>query len=182
MSDLSDCPDDPGVPQARKRCNDSSEWLCNSTKRKRNRGEGYVSRVTGRHVAPRSVGPACRDGCYDKITMPIVRALHQQFWQIGDFALQNSYIQKNVTLSAVKRFGNSFIHTNTRTYIHMHTYTYTHTSHTPPNIHTMFLEWLKTFFIEICSYCTLMKMEKNAVNVATFGMRMCNVYFFMLNR
>ena len=102
MSDTSDSPDDPGLPQARRRCKDSSEWKCNVMKRKRNRGEGY-SRVTGRHVEPRCVGPACRDGCYDKITMPIVRDLHKQFWQIGDFGLQNAYIQKNVSIVAVKR-------------------------------------------------------------------------------
>lgn len=80
-----------------------SEWKVNECKQKRNRGEAYVSRATGRHVQPRSVGEPCSDGCFDAITMPVVRAIHTQFWAIGDFALQNAYIQKCVTLNPVKR-------------------------------------------------------------------------------
>ena len=62
-----------------------------------------MSRMSGQHVAPRCVGAACGDGCFDTVTMPIINILHQQFWAIGDFGLQNAYIQKNVHLMPVKR-------------------------------------------------------------------------------
>ena len=51
----------------------------------------------------RCVGAACGDGCFDTVTMPIINILHQQFWAIGDFGLQNAYIQKNVHLMPSKR-------------------------------------------------------------------------------
>ena len=100
MSDTEGSVDDPGVPLAR---NTGHEWQVIEVKRKRNSGEGYTSRMTGRHVAPRCVGAACGDGCFDTVTMPIINILHQQFWAIGDFGLQNAYIQKNVHLMPVKR-------------------------------------------------------------------------------
>ncbi|KAK3865670.1 hypothetical protein Pcinc_028734 [Petrolisthes cinctipes] len=96
MSDNDEQVDDPGVQRGRKRCRDPA-------KRQRNRGEEYVSRTTGRHVPARCVGAPCRDGCFDKITRPIVDILHSNFWQIGDFGLQNSFLQKHVAQLPVKR-------------------------------------------------------------------------------
>lgn len=95
--------DDPGVPQDRKRGRNERDWKQNIAKKQRNSGEGYVSRATGRHVRGREIGAPCRDGCYDKITMPIIRELHKDFWAIGDFSLQNAYLQKCVSLIPVKR-------------------------------------------------------------------------------
>ena len=53
------------------------DWRQNVAKRKRNSGEAYVSRTTGRQVPARTVGPPCRDGCWDKITMPIVTEINR---------------------------------------------------------------------------------------------------------
>ena len=91
MSDTEVSVDDPGVPLAK---NTEHEWRVREVKRKRNVSEGSTSRMSGRHVAPRCVGTACGDGCLDTVTMPIINILHQQFWAIGDFGLQNAYIQK----------------------------------------------------------------------------------------
>ncbi|MPC22410.1 hypothetical protein E2C01_015425 [Portunus trituberculatus] len=94
---------DERVPLSRKRGRQCNEWRSSVAKRKRNRGEAYISCVTGRQVAARRVGQPCRDGCFDKITMPVLNEIHRQFWATGDFDLQNSYIQKNVVVSPVKR-------------------------------------------------------------------------------
>ena len=103
MSDSDSQADDPVVPTARKRSRDIVNWKQNAVKRKRNSGQTYVSRSTGRNVSARVVGPACNDGCFTKITMPIVNHIHQEFWEIGDFGLQNAYIQKCVRQKDVKR-------------------------------------------------------------------------------
>ena len=62
-----------------------------------------MSRSTGRQVQARVMGPPCADGCYDKITLPIATLMHREFWAIGNFALQNAYIQKQVCKKPVKR-------------------------------------------------------------------------------
>ena len=103
MSDTENQVDDPGVPRGRKRERNVTQWAQNVAKKKRNSGEAYVSRATGRHIPARSVGPPCKDGCLSKITMPIVQKMHEAFWAIGDFGLQNSYIQKCVQRKPVKR-------------------------------------------------------------------------------
>lgn len=66
-------------------------------------GEEYVSRDTGRVVNKREVGPACNDGCYDKIGMDVIKAIHESFWGIGDYTLQNAYIQKYAVKKEVRR-------------------------------------------------------------------------------
>ena len=96
MSDTEQHVNEPGVCRARKRARDIQNWAQNIAKRKRNSGEAYVSRTTRREVPTRSIGIPCRDGCFDKITQPIVNEIHKEFWEIRDFALQNSYIQKSV--------------------------------------------------------------------------------------
>ena len=78
-------------------------------------------------------------------------------------------------------------HTYTCTHIHMHTYTHAHThSHTPhthhPNIHTNVFWVVKDVFFSKFVVSVNMKMEKNAVNVTTFGMRCVMFNGFMLNR
>ena len=72
-------------------------------KTKRNTGQEYVSRDTGKVVKKREVGPACNDGCYDKLGLDNIRKIHEFFWRIGDFTLQNAYMQKLVVKKEVKR-------------------------------------------------------------------------------
>ena len=49
------------------------------------------------------MGPPCADGWYNKITLPIATLIHREFWAIGNFVLQNAYIQKQVCKKPVKR-------------------------------------------------------------------------------
>ena len=103
MSDEERLVDDPGVPRARQRGRNAANWQQNIAKKKRNSGEAYTSRWSGKEVAKRSVGAPCKDDCFTRISMPIVNLLHEEFWAIGDFALQNAYLQRHVTLQPVKR-------------------------------------------------------------------------------
>lgn len=73
------------------------------SKTKRNNGKEYVSRDTGNLVRARKVGPPCNDGYYDKIGMDVIKVIHKMFWDMGDYAMQNAYIQKFVVKKAVGR-------------------------------------------------------------------------------
>lgn len=92
MSDSADSPDDPGVVRGRKRERNIGEWRQNEAKNKRNRGEEYVSRATGRHIPKRSVGPPCRDGCFEKVTMPIVSKIHSHHKSVDSSSSGSSWI------------------------------------------------------------------------------------------
>ncbi|KAG0711568.1 hypothetical protein GWK47_020367 [Chionoecetes opilio] len=68
----------------------------NMAKAKRNSGEEYVSVKTGRRVESRQIGTPCRDGCFDKATLPVIRALFSDFWAMANYDAQTAYIQKLV--------------------------------------------------------------------------------------
>ena len=84
MSDTEGSVDDPGVPLAR---NTGHEWRVREVKRKRNSG-AWALRVVMAVLT---------------LLLCLLSILHQQFWAIGDFGLQNAYIQKNVHLMPSKR-------------------------------------------------------------------------------
>ena len=95
--------DGPGPSGGRKRVRDVDQWAKTTQKRKRNSGKSYVSRTTKKEVRARRVGQRCGDGCFTKITLPIVNNIHNEFWEIGDFSLQNAFLQKCVSEKPVKR-------------------------------------------------------------------------------
>lgn len=57
MSDSSSEDNVPNTSTGKKRVRDPVKWAKNIAKRKRNRGEAYTSRSTGRPVAARVMGP-----------------------------------------------------------------------------------------------------------------------------
>jgi len=75
-----------------------SEWKKNTAKRKRNSGEEYESSVTRKVVKKKEIGAPCRDGCFEKMGMNNIKAIHESFWGLGDFNLQNAFIQKNYSV------------------------------------------------------------------------------------
>ena len=103
MADNNMPPEEPEPSRGRKMMRNPAEWKKNLVKRQRNMGEAYVSRSTGRQVQVRVMGPPCADGWYNKITLPIATLIHREFWAIGNFVLQNAYIQKQVCKKPVKR-------------------------------------------------------------------------------
>lgn len=104
MSSSDSNPDDPqpGPSQPRKRVADPSEWKFNKAKKRRNLGQTYTSKV-GKRVEKRKIGEECNDGCFTKITRPIVNTIHSDFWALGDYMLQNTFIQKHCKKKPVKR-------------------------------------------------------------------------------
>ena len=98
-------PDDPqpGPSQPKKRkVAAPAEWKFPASKKKRNLGQAYTG-MTGRKVEDRKIGPPCKDDCYSKVTRPVIESIHKDFWAIGDFVLQNAFIQKHCKKIAVKR-------------------------------------------------------------------------------
>ena len=80
-----------------------SEWKKNKAKRKHNSGDEYMSTVTGKVVKRREIGTPCKDGCFEKMGMNNIKAIHESFWGLGDFNLQNAFIQKFCVKGVVKR-------------------------------------------------------------------------------
>ncbi|KAK3884060.1 hypothetical protein Pcinc_011648 [Petrolisthes cinctipes] len=95
---------EPPPKQRRKREPHPEKWIKNVAKEKRNKGEEYVSCSGKKRPMPaRAIGTPCNDGCFDKVTAPVVNKLFYDFWNIGDFDQQNYYIRKLVKKVSVKR-------------------------------------------------------------------------------
>ena len=61
--------------RGRKRVRQPSKWIRNVAKEKRNTGKAYVSRGTKQDVEERVIGPPCQDGCFDKGTRLMIKAV-----------------------------------------------------------------------------------------------------------
>ncbi|KAK8379152.1 hypothetical protein O3P69_019176 [Scylla paramamosain] len=106
LSDVDSPPTSPDVagPSAgRKRQRTPARHKRAVAKEKRNKGEPYTSPASHRAMPQRVIGAACRDGCFSKVTMPGVQAIFSAFWAIGDYNLQNAYIQKMVAIMPIAR-------------------------------------------------------------------------------
>lgn len=66
-----------------------TNWIRNIAKAKKNSGKEYLSVKTGRLVAGRQIGTPCRDGCFAKVTLPVIRVLFNDFWAIGNYVAKN---------------------------------------------------------------------------------------------
>lgn len=102
-SSESDVGEVAGSVRSRKRVRDPSKWKANVAKQEKNLGKQYVSRHSGKVMESASIGPACSDGCFTKVTMPIIQQVFNEFWELGDREKQNAYIQKLVHVVPVKR-------------------------------------------------------------------------------
>ena len=89
--------------RGRKRSRNPDAWKEIICKKKRNEGKEYTSRSTGKVVEARKIGPECRDGCFDKVTRPIIEALFSEYWGIGNYDGQTSYLQKLIVPVPIKR-------------------------------------------------------------------------------
>ena len=78
-------------------------WKKHVAKQARNLGQAYTSYTTKKPVAERKIGPACNDGCFDKVGMQRVQEIFANFWEIGDYDRQNQYLQALIKEEAVKR-------------------------------------------------------------------------------
>ncbi|XP_068226262.1 uncharacterized protein [Palaemon carinicauda] len=105
MNDVSDI-DAVGVPtpsRGCKRVGNVLQWKKYAAKIQRDAGQEYVSRATGKEVAAKKIGNPCRDGCFDKISMPVIQEVFSDFWGVADYDKQNAYIRSLVRSKPVKR-------------------------------------------------------------------------------
>ena len=72
-------------------------------KKKRNLGLEYVSYRSGKTVEARRVGSPCKDGCFDRVSEEARESIFKNFWDIGNYNEQNSYISQCVKAVPVKR-------------------------------------------------------------------------------
>lgn len=102
-SSESDGREGPAPVRSRKRLRDTSKWKLNVAIQRKNLGKDYVSRHSGRRMEGASIGPPCSDECFRKVTMPVIKQLFQEFWDLGNYGKQSAYIQKIVHVLPVKR-------------------------------------------------------------------------------
>ena len=74
-----------------------------AVKKKRNLGQEYVSYRSGKTVQARRVGSPCKDGCFDRVCEEARNTILKNFWAIGNYNEQNSYIAQFVKPVPVKR-------------------------------------------------------------------------------
>ena len=87
----------------RKRQRKPEQWHRNIAKKRRNLGKAYVSSKTGKKVASKKIGRPCNDGCFNKVTMEGVQAIHDKYWDSGSYDLQNAYLIGCIKLVPIKR-------------------------------------------------------------------------------
>ena len=85
---------------ARKRSRNEEDRQVNVAKKRRNLGQEYVSKNTGKTVAKRQVVPpcTCRKKCFEILGVDKINAIHDEYWASGDSNIQCSY---NVLLNGI---------------------------------------------------------------------------------
>ena len=78
-------------------------WARTSNKRGRDSGKEYLSSYTQQQVPARVVGPPCRCNCFDRVGPANINDIFENFWNIGNYDLQNNYLSKLVSSTVVKR-------------------------------------------------------------------------------
>ena len=103
-SDISSSPGSVAGPsEGRKRSQKPETHKRAVAKIKRNKGEAYTSPSSGRAVPKCVIGAPCCDKCFEKVTRGGVESIFKAFWEIGDYNLQNAYIQKLVETIPIAR-------------------------------------------------------------------------------
>ena len=94
-----------GPSQPLKRVRNPSEWKQNVNKRKKDKGEAYISKATNKLVSSRKIGRPCTcpRRCFEKVGDDNVKQLFSDFYALGDYNAQSHYIHKCVKAMPVKR-------------------------------------------------------------------------------
>ena len=74
-------------------------------KRARNLGKSYQSRQTGRIVDEREIGApcTCTNNCFEKVGRENIEIIFSEFWALGSYDFQCSYVQGHSEDYAVVR-------------------------------------------------------------------------------
>lgn len=91
-------------PPARKRRRDRDSWEKVKRKRRRNKGEQYTSGHSKNIVPARKIGEPCTcpKKCWNKIKGD-TEFIFNSFWDLADYATQNTYIMQNIGIHNTKR-------------------------------------------------------------------------------
>ncbi|KAG0702767.1 hypothetical protein GWK47_025017 [Chionoecetes opilio] len=95
--------DIPDEDRGRKRPRNAAGCKASVCKNKRNLGQEYVSRSTRKVTKKREIGNPCRDGCFAKLGIQVIKDIFTGFWEMGDFNMQNCYLQNLCETLPVKR-------------------------------------------------------------------------------
>ncbi|CAL4067502.1 unnamed protein product, partial [Meganyctiphanes norvegica] len=88
-----------------KRARNEDDWITNRAKKARNLGQEYTSRMTGKVVKAREVGPDCRCTlkCFERVGIENINTIFTQYYASGDYNIQCAYIQSHTTEHEVMR-------------------------------------------------------------------------------
>lgn len=80
MSDSSSEQETADPSHSRKRLHRPEKRAPNVAKKLLNTGQAYVTRATKQQIAAHSVVQPCNDGCFTKVTGPVINLLFREFW------------------------------------------------------------------------------------------------------
>lgn len=93
----------PTKKRGRKKTPEPDTWAKNVAKKRRNLGLAYTAYTSKKDVAARKMGPACSDGCFDKIGADNAEKIFKEFWAIGNYNQQNQHLQGLIKEVPIKR-------------------------------------------------------------------------------
>ncbi|XP_042884054.1 uncharacterized protein LOC122260721 [Penaeus japonicus] len=97
-------PEGDGEEPSKKKKGDVSQWKKSVAKRRRNRGQEYVSVGRNKFVPARQVGEpcGCPKRCFEKLGEDTVKLIFDEYWKMGDHNAQSAYLFKMVLSKEVK--------------------------------------------------------------------------------
>ena len=91
---------------ARKIVAHPESWAKNVAKANRDRGLAYISQGSKKMIPPKKVGPPCdcKDKCFDRVTMPKIEEIFNNFWAAGsDYSMKTQILMDALSPRPVKR-------------------------------------------------------------------------------
>ncbi|KAL1488158.1 hypothetical protein ABEB36_015116 [Hypothenemus hampei] len=91
------------IAKGRKRSRNEKLWKANVAKRARNFGEEYVSGLNGKTISKKifkATNSCCSKKCFEKVNISLQKEMHDSFWKLGDYKLQNVRLSQMIHFSA----------------------------------------------------------------------------------
>lgn len=103
--DVAAAQNDNVICRPKKRKPKPETYSKNAAKKQRNSGKTYTNR-SGTVVEPKTfknIDCKCKKKCHSKLSADVRKVLHDQFWKIGDFGTQNSFLCGLIQFAEVVR-------------------------------------------------------------------------------
>ena len=91
---------------ARKIVSTPENWAKNVSKTNRNKGLAYISQGSKKVIAAKKVGApcACQNKCFEKVTMPKIQEIFDNFWAAGsEYSMKTQILMDSISPRPVKR-------------------------------------------------------------------------------